>query len=151
MSNPSDFLEKNNLWFLFRYYSNEYPKAEIYRFCNWCLSQRVDSEKKAQSSPNSSSSSKNSTDRDESLKKKNKDSEGGIKGKKGNLPLQIIKPVKKQRSPEHSPASTGRKRITTIGVLEERQRLRRSKSMDLTKHVFKSKVRRYKLLNEVSI
>ncbi|KAM7514517.1 hypothetical protein LguiA_004100 [Lonicera macranthoides] len=139
-----------------RYCSNQYPKAESYRVCNWCLSQLVDSGKKAhQSSPNSSSSSKNSSDQDET--KKNKKSniindDAGLKGKRGNLQLQINnRPIKKQRSPEHSPpASAGRKRITTIGVMEEREKLRRSKSMDLSKHVFRSKVRRYKLLDEVS-
>jgi len=91
----------------------------------------------------------------------------GVKGS-GILHLQIQKPIKKPKSPDSSrspSASTSphkaspvlvstRKRIVTNGALEER--LRRTRSEDIanssgaTKQVFRNKVRRYKLLEEVS-
>lgn len=78
------------------------------------------------------------------------------------LPLQNNSvPIKKQRPPEELPEKSsspgGRKRVimTRSGGVEEK--LRRSKSEDMsnnsgiiTKQVFRNKVRRYKLLDEVS-
>ena len=65
--------------------------------------------------------------------------------------MQINSPIKKQRSPERSPSI--RRRLITNGKLEEK--LRRTKSEEIlnngiTKQVFRNKVRRYKLLEEVS-
>jgi hypothetical protein len=81
--------------------------------------------------------------------------------------LQLPKPMKKPNSPSEkkSPLASisppilvsSRKRIITNGALEEK--LRRTKSEDIirssnsigaTKQVFRNKVRRYKLLDEVS-
>lgn len=73
---------------------------------------------------------------------------------RSSLQLQLNKPIKKQKSPERSPPT--RKRIITNGALEEK--LRRTKSEVISnnnrvivrKPVFRNKVRRYKLLDEVS-
>lgn len=62
----------------------------------------------------------------------------------------------KSSSPERSPLLAARKRITTAtgagGIMQEN--LRRTKSdipkSAIPKHVFRNKVRRYKLLDEVS-
>ncbi|KAG5543883.1 hypothetical protein RHGRI_016591 [Rhododendron griersonianum] len=145
-----------------RYCSNQYPKAESYRVCNWCLIQT----EKTQVSPNNSSSSNktpSSQDHDHVIKKKKKlingsGSDHNHGGQKGSSPFQIPvnTPIKKLiRSPEESPAAaTARKRLITGGGLEGR--LTRTKSQEisnggtLTKQVFRNKVRRYKLLDEVS-
>lgn len=156
-----------------RYCSNLYPKPESLGTCNWCLSQKEDTKEKSTNSSNSSSSIRN--DDDESKNKRiirNGNSAQNIgvkKGLKGSvLHLQIKKPIKKPKSPESSrspsestspPKSSSvlvstRKRIITNGALEER--LRRTRSEDITnrngatKQVFRNKVRRYKLLDEVS-
>jgi hypothetical protein len=97
---------------------------------------------------------------------------GIIKGSGGGggrvYHLQLPKPMKKPNSPSEkkSPLASispppilvsSRKRIITNGALEEK--LRRTKSEDIirssnsigaTKQVFRNKVRRYKLLDEVS-
>ncbi|KAL5777329.1 hypothetical protein ACOSP7_010255 [Xanthoceras sorbifolium] len=141
-----------------RYCSNLYPKSESYQVCNWCLSQKDETKERSQNSSNSSSSNKtNSGDHDHSKdKRKNSnsstDNHGGLKGQKSSLQLQLNKPIKKERSPERSPST--RKRIITNAALEEK--LRRTRSEEITnrvittKPVFRNKVRRYKLLDEVS-
>lgn len=92
-----------------------------------------------------------------------------------NLKLQHLnnKPIKKQRSPERSPppppkpTPTTRKRIITNGALEEKKLIKRKKSEEISNNnnninknnntvttirrpFFRNKVRRYKLLDEVS-
>ncbi|CAL5385826.1 unnamed protein product [Camellia sinensis] len=137
-----------------RYCSNLYPKAESYRVCNWCLSdQKEDTAEKTQNHLNSE-------DTRVIKKRKKNDNHGGLKkGHKNNLQLQVSSPIKKQRLPEGSPSvAAARKRTTTGGGgggVEER--LRRTKSEEIsnnggiiTKQVFRNKVRRYKLLDEVS-
>ncbi|XP_021904527.1 uncharacterized protein LOC110819592 [Carica papaya] len=64
---------------------------------------------------------------------------------------------KKKPSPERSLATSGttRRRIITRGRLEEKMNIRRTKSEEISnggiiKHVYRNKVRRYKLLDEVS-
>ncbi|KAJ9166502.1 hypothetical protein P3X46_021248 [Hevea brasiliensis] len=139
-----------------RYCSNLYPKAESYQVCNWCLSHET--KEKSQNSSNSSSSNKNSSKDDSSKnsqnKNKNKNKGGGLKSQRGSLQLQVNSPIKKQRSPERSPVT--RRRLITNGRLEEKLIIRRTKSEEIsnnigiTKQVFRNKVRRYKLLDEVS-
>ncbi|EEF48594.1 conserved hypothetical protein [Ricinus communis] len=144
-----------------RYCSNLYPKAESYQVCNWCLSHDI--KERSQNSSNSSSSNKNSSE-DDSKNRQNKKKSGNSEGsggglkthQRGNLQLQVINsPIKKQRSPERSPQTT-RRRLISNGRLEEIKLIRRTKSEDIsnnngiTKHVFRNKVRRYKLLDEVS-
>ncbi|GAB4844927.1 hypothetical protein Ancab_038322 [Ancistrocladus abbreviatus] len=143
------------------YCSNLYPKAESYRVCNWCLIETAD--KTSNSSNNSSSLYKSGTVSEEdrqhlgkSRKKSSGDHHGGVPLKGGQ--------IKKQRSLDGSPAAAaGRRRIVAgnnnngSGTVEERV-IRRTKSEELTstnatsvtKHVFRNKVRRYKLLEEVS-
>ncbi|CAK9149000.1 unnamed protein product [Ilex paraguariensis] len=144
-----------------RYCSNLYPKAESYRVCNWCLSQKDHdpAAEKTQNSSNSSSSNKNSQDDDMKTNKKKSGSDnnhgGGIKGRKVSLKLQVNGPIKKQKSPEQSPSPSSAtwRRIITRGEIEER--LRRTKSEEISnggvkKQVLRNKVRRYKLLDEVT-
>ncbi|XP_059631264.1 uncharacterized protein LOC132274113 [Cornus florida] len=149
-----------------RYCSNLYPKAETYRVCNWCLSQKDDTVEKTQNScnspPSSSTHRNNNSSEDDHIMIKNKKkisgNHGGLKGQRGTLQLQFNSPIKKQRSPEKSPLSSARKRVTTGGGggggggVEER--LRRTKSEEIANggitKVFRNKVRRYKLLDEVS-
>ncbi|GAA0144066.1 hypothetical protein LIER_04602 [Lithospermum erythrorhizon] len=154
-----------------RYCSNEYPKADSYEICNWCLSQKNNSVDKAQNSNSSSFSHK--MERGQIMIKvgrgndhRRQISPKGEKNKGSSLKLKLInnnnKPIKKtkslspQGSPPRSPAA--RKRIVVGGSLtEEKLRrtrsentLQRSNSTIIRKHVFKNKMRRYKLLAEVS-
>ncbi|CAK9163598.1 unnamed protein product [Ilex paraguariensis] len=144
-----------------RYCSNLYPRAESYRVCNWCLSQKeYETAEKTHNSCNSSSSSyKNREDDMIKTKKKNSSSNnhGNLNIKKGSLKLQPNSPIKKQRSPPSElrlPPSSTRRRIVTGGGSDQK-RLRRTKSEDISKteiikQRFRNKVRRYKLLDEVS-
>lgn len=122
---------------------------------------------KSPNSSNSSSSFKNNNGNadDDTKSKKIKNAANTMNGPQfvgaGRRGPQLNKPIKKQRSPEaRSPPPTSppvlvstRKRIVTNGALEER--LRRTKSEEIsnrngiTKQVFRNKVRRYKLLDEV--
>lgn len=149
-----------------RYCSNLYPKAESYKICNWCLSKKDDTKEKSQNSSNSSSSNKNQTDQDDHSNNKNIKRNGystidnlaNLKGQRGTLLLKLNDPIKKQRSPEDlpspSPSPSGRRRLITKARMEEK--LRRTKSEEITnrigvtRQVFRNKVRRYKLLDEVS-
>ncbi|KAJ8747854.1 hypothetical protein K2173_010187 [Erythroxylum novogranatense] len=134
-----------------RYCSNLYPKAESYQVCNWCLSH--DSKEKSQ---NSSSSNKKSCDDDNRNSKKTKRNsnidQGRLKSQRGSQQLQVNNLIKKQKSPQRSPST--RRRIITQGRLEEKLRRTRSEYISnnngITRQVFINKVRRYKLLNEVS-
>ncbi|XP_054788275.1 uncharacterized protein LOC129294150 isoform X1 [Prosopis cineraria] len=148
-----------------RYCSNLYPRVDAYETCNWCLVQKDDVKEKSLNSSNSSSSFKNNgSTGDESKNKRIKNSNVNspkIGGKKGEAHAKN-KGIQKRKSPEArspSPPSSvlisPRKRIVTDGGLEER--LRRTKSEDIsntsriiTRQVFRNKVRRYKLLDEVS-
>ncbi|KAF2291609.1 hypothetical protein GH714_026133 [Hevea brasiliensis] len=133
------------------YCSNLFPKAESYQVCNWCLSHET--KEKPQTSSNSSSSNKNSSEDDSSKNSQNKN-KGGLKSQRGSLQLQMNSPIKKQRSPERSPVT--RRRLISNGKLEEKL-IRRTKSEEISnnigtpKQAFRNKVRRYKLLDEVSI
>ncbi|OMO57675.1 hypothetical protein COLO4_35193 [Corchorus olitorius] len=160
-----------------RYCSNQYPKAESYKVCNWCLNIKEDSnskDQKSQNSCNSSASCKENSEGDSknnNIKKKRSDqnivikksgsvSPGSSRGSQihqqrnhsNNLKLQVE--IKKPKSPPQKSPSTPRKRIITNARLEEK--LRRTKSEEIsnsgliTRHVFRNKVRRYKLLDEVS-
>ena len=152
-----------------RYCSNLYPKAEAYRLCNWCLSQKDESGDKTQNSLNSSSSNRTNTSEDDAKTTKKKNgNHGGLKNVKGSVKLHDIKnSIKKQRSPERSPLLAARKRITTTSTTNTTttttrdamaENLRRTKSEEITnrgngmirKPLLRSKVRRYKLLDEVS-
>ncbi|KAL5558542.1 hypothetical protein UlMin_034753 [Ulmus minor] len=155
-----------------RYCSNLYPNiADSYRVCNWCLSQKDDTKEKSQNSSNSSSSNRNESGQDDRETTKNKKKNSNMLGSDtrqgsvvlrrqgGSLNLQI----KKQRSgevlppspvPSPAPSPATRKRIITNGAKEERLRRTRSEEISngggIKRQVFRNKVRRYKLLDEVS-
>ncbi|KAG2698814.1 hypothetical protein I3843_07G165900 [Carya illinoinensis] len=143
-----------------RYCSNLYPKAESYRICNWCLSQKEDAKEKSQNSSNSSSSNKNQGEDDSKSNRRNGngDNLANLKGQRDTSQLKLNVPIKKQRSPDGSPSPSpspsARKRIITNARMEEK--LRRTKSEEIsnrigvTRPLLRSKVRRYKLLDEVS-
>ncbi|KAI4337627.1 hypothetical protein L6164_016016 [Bauhinia variegata] len=154
-----------------RYCSNLYPTAVSYGTCNWCLRQKEDIKEKSPKSSNSSSSYRNNgSGDDENKNKKTRNgisprNSGGKKGQKGSAHhLQLKNPSKKQqRSTEaRSPPPTSpsvlvstRKRIITNGALEEKLRITRSEDISnrggvITRQVFRNRVRRYKLLDEVS-
>ncbi|XP_058096985.1 uncharacterized protein LOC131242404 [Magnolia sinica] len=124
-----------------RYCSDLYPKAESYRLCNWCLKEegRKAMKESATCSNNSSNSYKNSSSSNET----------GMKLQRSSFSLHVNSPIKKQRSPDRS---LQKKNLT--GCTEES--FRRTRSEDISnvrtrsKQVFRGKVRRYKLLEEVS-
>ncbi|MBA0566052.1 hypothetical protein Golob_010902 [Gossypium lobatum] len=135
-----------------RYCSNLYPKADSYEVCNWCLNQKADS--KSQNSSNSSPSCKDNSEDDGKNQKKGDQNHGNH----NNPKLQFTKKYStgKPKSPEKRPPSTARKRIISNARLEEQFRTTMRKSEEIskgghiTRHVFRNKVRRYKLLDEVS-
>ncbi|CAH1429621.1 unnamed protein product [Lactuca virosa] len=157
-----------------KYCSNQYPKAESYKACNWCLSQKHDS---GNSSNSSSSCRNNSSDNrlDHAIKNKRNPNDttighGGLRERRRASDIQLpspapIKKLQGSSAEEESPVSTGRKRVGGV-VAEEKHHvgLRKSKSANhisiggggvggggiKTRQVFRNKVRRYKLLDEVS-
>ncbi|KAK6938094.1 hypothetical protein RJ641_031602 [Dillenia turbinata] len=151
-----------------RYCSDLYPKAETYQVCNWCLNVQREESSSAEKAQNSSNSSEDSKISGRRIKI-NGSSEGSPR-KGGQRGLHTINsPIKKQRSPERSSPGTeitGRKRIVNNNngngnnnnVNFADQRLRRTKSGEISNGgngikkqvVFRNKVRRYKLLDEVS-
>lgn len=169
-----------------RYCSNQYPKAEDYSVCNWCLISGIKDDESGdktqqKNSINSSSSNRTNTssvDEEEEVKEdgktvtKKKNSYMMMKKSKGTtttVKLRDVKStIKKQiRSPrpERLPVlAAARKRITTTTRSDdhaEEEKLRRTKSEEISngrtnagrlikKTVFRNKVRRYKLLDEVS-
>ncbi|XP_039071465.1 uncharacterized protein LOC120218600 isoform X2 [Hibiscus syriacus] len=118
-----------------RYCSNLYPKSKSYKVCNWCLNQKDDSKEMSQNSLNSSSSCKSKIE----LKQQQK---------------LIKNPMKKPNSEEKSCPRKKRKRIISNDCLPDTMRgtksEEKSKNGVITRHVFRNKVRRYKLLEEVS-
>lgn len=149
-----------------RYCSNLYPKAETYRVCNWCLGQDGRDEggpvvkTQQQNSSDSNSPRKSGAEPDSDGKSGKRLRRGRIDDDRQQRPpplhLQALGcgRIKKERSPERisSPTTPIRKRIITKGELEEK--LRRTTSEEISHVVprqgFRSKVRRYKLLEEVS-
>lgn len=162
-----------------RYCSNLYPRTDFSGTCNWCLSQEDSPNSSNSSSSYKNNGSTEDEGKNKRIKncimKKGliKESGGGGGGGSGGgggcggYHLQLPKPMKKPKSPSEakSPLSSTsppvivstRKRIITNGALEEKLRRTRSEgvikssnSVGATKHVFRNKVRRYKLLEEVS-
>lgn len=156
-----------------RYCSNLYPTAESYRVCNWCLIQNAGSDLDhkihahlSKYSPSSSSSHKVSGSADSGEGKTNSGS-GGPKGQRirGEQPAHHSTPVKKTRSPateerSRSVQETWRKRVGPNGCSDEEKGVRRTRSEEVSNKaagagvsqkqmVFRNKVRRYKLLDEV--
>ncbi|PIN12078.1 hypothetical protein CDL12_15315 [Handroanthus impetiginosus] len=129
-----------------KYCSNLYPEAESYNICNWCLSQKNDikgEEKAKRTSPKSSSISQKAT-KDDIKMNQSKKVLGGLKDIK-KASNQMIK-IKHTKLPgDRSDGGVSKKII------------RRTRSSDaitnrgiIIKQVSRNKVRRYKLLDEVS-
>ncbi|KAK6122835.1 hypothetical protein DH2020_043416 [Rehmannia glutinosa] len=147
-----------------KYCSNMYPEAESCQICNWCLSQKEDKtgKRNAKTSPKLSHKTTSLDHHQDDIKKNNKkrvlllgDNHGGLKDMKKTNSDQIKKPDK-FRADRPGP-SDGRKRITTNHGGIDKKIIRRTRSEEISnnggiiiKHVFRNKVRRYKLLDEVS-
>ncbi|KAG1366580.1 hypothetical protein COCNU_13G003700 [Cocos nucifera] len=117
-----------------KYCSDLYLKTETYRACNWCLrDEGVKSlpQESSQDHNNSTSSSSSSNNI------------GGLAVKlhRAAYALHLNKPIKKQRAPERS---------SSTDVIEIARSAEPSPGLGRTKHAFRGKVRRYKLLEEVS-
>ncbi|PKI45603.1 uncharacterized protein LOC116196315 [Punica granatum] len=132
-----------------RYCSNLYPKADSYRVCNWCLSREQEKVATPISSDSSLLSSKKRSGEGDGVKKTNDDGKLGGRSAKN---LDGTLSVKSRGSTRPSPERAARKRIITRRELEEK--LRRTKAAeDMSKQQqlgYRNKVRRYKLLDEVS-
>ncbi|KAL9255247.1 hypothetical protein AKJ16_DCAP02482 [Drosera capensis] len=141
--------------FAARYCSNLYPKAETYRVCNWCLIEASDAQTKASNSSNSSSSPAGGQDdpRHPTHGKSRKKSSGCSNGSQH---YDNGATIKKQKSPEGSPSGASSGRRTTVSVAgkggngESEEMSNGSATNGVTRQVFRGKVRRYKLLDEVS-
>ncbi|KAK1302624.1 hypothetical protein QJS10_CPB12g01437 [Acorus calamus] len=126
-----------------RYCSNLYPKADSYKVCNWCL--RDDGGKKAVNKESSSSTTttrKGSQSTSPTSPNSNSINNGTTSPKfqqRGSIPLSLNKPIKKQRSLDRPPVH---KKIVAKGCIES--------SIGRVRPVFRGRVRRYKLLQEVS-
>ncbi|KAK9930330.1 hypothetical protein M0R45_027369 [Rubus argutus] len=138
-----------------RYCSNLYPNAESYRICNWCLTQKEETKEKSQNSSNSSSSCK----KDQDHLHHNHDTK-----------INKIKKNSPKTSHDHHPYGSGLRGSMKLqpsergsSQMERRRRLRRLEDTirgdinikrisnhGITRQVFRNKVRRYKLLDEVS-
>ncbi|KAK9109087.1 hypothetical protein Sjap_017147 [Stephania japonica] len=142
-----------------RYCSNLYPKAELYQICNWCLKKESMSstteEEEIENSSSISSSSHNNDckdkeDRDKNNCKKNNITQSYLKGHGNDLHHrdQIVvanKPIKRHRSsPDHHHHKEHKEgnliRIPKFGEISQNR---------ITKKVFRGRIQRYKLLEEV--
>ncbi|KAL9252496.1 hypothetical protein AKJ16_DCAP14921 [Drosera capensis] len=135
-------------------HSNLYPKAETYRACNWCLIEAAGN--------NDHKKASNST----KLSSYTAPSEGDNKGDHDTV-MRVDALVKKKKSPVGSPSGGLKQRTTTMvaencGKGDGMMRMLRRTQSDVAakrdgmanavvlKRVFRGKVRRYKLLNEVT-
>ncbi|XP_074587468.1 uncharacterized protein LOC141843302 [Curcuma longa] len=145
-----------------RYCSNQYPNVEFYTLCNWCLREGSNSSgkeavKEGYSNFNASSISfsgnddSNDTDNDNREVNNNNTSNttnassstgSGVKLHRVHLSSQLDNPIKKPRILLNRSASDVTDRIRSTGEFSPR--------LGKARQVFKAKVRRYKLLEEVS-
>ncbi|XP_020585128.1 uncharacterized protein LOC110027855 [Phalaenopsis equestris] len=115
-----------------KYCSDLYPKAETYKACNWCLREERGKALARELATAIDSSAGPSGNGNGSL---------GWKLQRGASPLQLSKPVKKQRVPERGTTASAEKMRTDQELSPGAGRVRQT---------FRGKVRRYKLLEEVS-
>ncbi|KAG1334615.1 hypothetical protein COCNU_03G007340 [Cocos nucifera] len=120
-----------------KYCSNLYPKADSYRACNWCLR-----EEGGKSLSKETATDHNSSISSTSANADNTSAGGGSGGKlhRGAFSSQLNKPIKKQRLLDRS----------TSDVTDRIPSEELSPSSGRGRQVFRGKVRRYKLLEEVS-
>ncbi|PIA46498.1 hypothetical protein AQUCO_01500206v1 [Aquilegia coerulea] len=160
--------------FQHRYCSNLYPKAEIYRVCNWCLNkegtkleagggtklERTRSFASLSFTYRSNNNTKGEEEEDKKKKIKRNDhgnnhisnriissmkvrrGETSSSSTSSNDQLHVKKNSSIKKQSAHSDQSIGKKKI----VFRSEGSLRRTKS-----EVFRGKVQRYKLLEEVCI
>lgn len=146
-----------------RYCSNQYPNVEFYTLCNWCLREegsnpsRKEAVKEGYSNMNasniSSSSNNDSNDIDNANREVNNNNtntttnasssstSSGVKLHRLHFSSQFDNPIKKPRILNRS-ASDVTDPIRSTGEISPR--------LSKARQVFKAKVRRYKLLEEVS-
>lgn len=128
-----------------RYCSNLYPKAESYRICNWCLTEKDISsshtDEQKLSAQNSSCSSKNDIESEDVRSSKklmitrsddldnrlNRSNRSAVNSQSQRRHTDLV--VQVNGSGEKSRSMTVRKRIITRGALEEK--LRRTNSEDV--------------------
>ena len=119
-----------------RYCSNLYPKVESYRACNWCLKQeaavRIVTTKEATTANGNDGNNGSSS------------GSSAVKLNRGAFPQHLNKAVKKQKVVQE--ASSSPNKTDSPGMRSEEAPRRLGKG----KQVFRGKVRRYKLLEEVS-
>ncbi|XP_010266433.1 PREDICTED: uncharacterized protein LOC104603948 [Nelumbo nucifera] len=138
--------------FQHRYCSNLYPKAELYRICNWCLNKEGVNIEASQQNPSLPYTNNSSEDDEKNVKNNIREEAIHPKVQRSSLHLHPHNPMKKHKLPEKS--SAARKKIVPRGCLDETYR--RTKPAEeisntvVTKQVFRGKARRYKLLDEVS-
>ncbi|KAK1278893.1 hypothetical protein QJS04_geneDACA019643 [Acorus gramineus] len=144
-----------------RYCSNRYPKADSYKVCNWCL--RDDGGKKAVTttttkgslSKEGSQSTSPTSPKTPNSNSINNETTSPKFQQRGSIPLSLInKPIKKQKSLDKPPAH---KKIVVKGCVESSiQRTRSDEVFNVAglrprpKPAFRVKIRRYKLLEEVT-
>ncbi|KAI4321113.1 hypothetical protein MLD38_034533 [Melastoma candidum] len=144
-----------------RYCSNQYPRADdgTYQVCNWCLipAREGSSDPMKKAAGNNSSNSissryktpKSIQDDDGHNKRLRKGTISGLDSRNGpdchsNGNGRVKKACKAQ-------ATTPRKQIITRGTMEEKLRGMKPETENRRgRPVFRNKVRRYKLLHEVS-
>ncbi|KAL9257859.1 hypothetical protein AKJ16_DCAP15775 [Drosera capensis] len=137
------------------YCSNLYPKAETYRVCNWCLIEAAGNNDHKKTTSNSTN-----------LSPCTARSEGDNKGNHGTRQVDAL--VKKKKSPVGSTSGGLKQKTTTVvagncGKGDGMMRMLRRTQSDVAakrdgmantavvvNRVFRGKVRRYKLLNEVT-
>ncbi|WOL18514.1 hypothetical protein Cni_G27311 [Canna indica] len=123
-----------------RYCSDLYPKAESHRACNWCLrdegAKALSKEVIIYNNSNSISSSSNNNNEVSNV------NTGTVKLNRGAFSAQFNKPVKKPRVLDRSASDVTDRIRPSSDELSPR--------LGRTRRVFRGKVRRYKLLEEVS-
>nr|XP_043637432.1 uncharacterized protein LOC122608396 [Erigeron canadensis] len=154
-----------------KYCSNLYPKLETYNTCNWCLHDSAGKSRKS-GETRGDHAGKSKGNPDEKMASHKDLRERTQRIRKANLEIKVTKSFNEMKkvvhgsSAEESPVSTSRKRIVVGGgvVVEDKKKkknnvvLRKSKSENhlgdgggiKIRPVFKHRVRRYKLLDEIS-
>ncbi|KAJ3673716.1 hypothetical protein LUZ60_005708 [Juncus effusus] len=117
------------------YCSDLYPKVDSYRTCNWCLREKAlkasDKEEANKDQVNSQYSLRNATN------------EGsGLKLNRGAFSSQQNKPIKKQRLLNRS--------VSDMTDIRKRSEEASPNAISKGRNPFRGRVRRYKLLEEVS-
>lgn len=135
------------LFFIYiRYCSDLYPKAEAYRACNWCLREEgakhlhYKEENTTIENHNSNNNNNSTSSTSNTITTSNTN---GLKLHRGSFASHLNKPIKKQRLLLNRSASDVTERLRTPEEVSP-------SSLGKGRQAFRGKVRRYKLLEEVS-